>query len=893
MAPRSASPVQLNKSESLDGMMMKAGTLSSIASGHENHFRSTNGNSLTRGGSLAPSRFMTQPKDFPSAYSTLSRSAVPTKTSSTDCPRAARFTTAKTRLSQSSPSSPLSTSTLLVGYSSEEEGAEEGYKPQISLFPKQPTSWTHQRSRKTDINHHHYPSSERLANSRVNTSRSPVNRLIKEPQGIGKPSNISPLPADKPKMARPVWAPLDSPPSPKDSTSSSSPIQRKRNQPPSPAPTKSYVSKRTKARGPFLDESSGDESPQPSPTSLPRKVNLNRLKNMIANKSHKTTDSQLQRSSIREERAIGSLQGSRCTLDKVQDRAQSEAVESIPPKATGPQALEKRISSTYGPPASSIEGRNMKTASVQSQTKASATQATKSQSKGPLPPNQGQGTKTLNGEDKKMPTTASSTGIVPGITSKTQAQESSATQGHGAKASITGREKTTVPGIWPSPALGKAFSPEDSRKKVVKERVFVLSPPPSRLAKAQSGNMTEAHAMIGGKRKAEEPVTQAHEAKKTTKEPEVRSEKASQTGIVEVEKSLEAQDSSESTEATEPRKPIDVVSPIESIRSVEPIVSAKLVDKTTRDKAKDTSDIALKQDSAILSLDLRPEVVSESSRHSTAMLATSEETSPLFQYTIWQKFYFNELEEASATPVQIMSRAYTNIDEANKQAKALIEAIRNFTRFYGANIENWYEMRDKHDCISFSGSFTTTNEEKEMEKKYHKIWVEQQLVWRPGARVPNGKTPFINKTIYILRLCKLHFPDEDMSSPSPSPSTSPALTPAHRPKPTPIRERLSLTSPSILFLLPSPLTETYTVLDLANRAARRLQVALSHKRNPISEAEKKWQEEDNRKLRDQVHALDPTLGGVEGCWKSEFNGLGGERYGLVVEECGVGGPRNI
>jgi hypothetical protein len=247
----------------------------------------------------------------------------------------------------------------------------------------------------------------------------------------------------------------------------------------------------------------------------------------------------------------------------------------------------------------------------------------------------------------------------------------------------------------------------------------------------------------------------------------------------------------------------------------------------------------------------------------------------IFEYTIREKLY-SEVDASSSTPdTQIVSRAYTDLDEANAQAEQRINATLQHPTFYTIQVEDWQKKRDDNDCITFLSTFTSLQDR--VKRHYHKIWVERRAVPKNPAHIITPRIPFINKTLYILRLCKVIQPDdEDTSTSIPTP---------------PILEYQNLSTPTMrqngLF------SEITTVLDDANRAARRLQITLSHKKDPSSEAEKKWQEEDNRKLRDKVHALDSTLGGSEGYWKSEFNGLGGERYRLVVEPVGVSGPRNI
>jgi hypothetical protein len=265
--------------------------------------------------------------------------------------------------------------------------------------------------------------------------------------------------------------------------------------------------------------------------------------------------------------------------------------------------------------------------------------------------------------------------------------------------------------------------------------------------------------------------------------------------------------------------------------------------------------------------------------------------SQVFRYAIFQKLY-SEVDDPTGIPArQIPSQIFTDINEANKQAQELIEATKQDSKLYAVQFQSWRETRDAQDCVTFTGSFVNVDKEHAGRKNYHKIWVERQSVSAHEPKVLDKGTHFISKTLYTLRLCKLVEEDED-SSTSPQPEVT--------------LQYVSLSSPPIRGL--GIFTELYTVRDDANRAAMKLQIALSHKKEPLKETERKWQELENRKLRDKVHALDgfvvideegsdgeidTSKAGKGGCWESEFNALDGERYKLWVESTRVFGPRNI
>ncbi|KAF2657202.1 hypothetical protein K491DRAFT_677375 [Lophiostoma macrostomum CBS 122681] len=255
--------------------------------------------------------------------------------------------------------------------------------------------------------------------------------------------------------------------------------------------------------------------------------------------------------------------------------------------------------------------------------------------------------------------------------------------------------------------------------------------------------------------------------------------------------------------------------------------------------------------------------------------STPAQVSPpptIFAYTIWERLFSETDQSTSTNPAtQIVSRAYTDLDHANAQAERRIDATLHHPTFYTIQFQDWQKTRDENDCVTFLATFT--NLQDRGKKHYHKIWVARSAEPQTPTDAVIPRTPFINKTLYILRLAKvLEADDEDEDAP-------PAL------------EFQSLATPEMrargLF------SELMTVLGDANRAARRLQIALSHMKNPGTEAEKIWQENDDRRLREKMHALDSGVGGKAGLWESEFNGLGGERFRLVVEEVGVSGPRNV
>jgi hypothetical protein len=286
---------------------------------------------------------------------------------------------------------------------------------------------------------------------------------------------------------------------------------------------------------------------------------------------------------------------------------------------------------------------------------------------------------------------------------------------------------------------------------------------------------------------------------------------------------------------------------------------------------------------------------SPTSQATTAVISDSQEPASFFEFTIYRKLYTSTDDLTVVPSCQVLPRAFTSIEEANAAASALIDTTHSHPTLYGIQTQSWHLERDQHDCLTFHTTFLTSANPSSTH--HHEIWVQRTLVSRYENRLPEPNTPFINKAVYILRLSKLIQPDvpsrsrsRSRSRSSSSSTTSTSRTPTPTPQPTP---PIKSHEP-----LPPSFSELHTTLNSANRCARNLQIHLSHRKDAgvvsLSQAEKLWQEDDNRKLYEKVHALDPGLpGGKEGCWESVFNGLGGERFELVVGEVRLCGPRNF
>ncbi|KAJ4332442.1 hypothetical protein N0V87_008374 [Didymella glomerata] len=181
-----------------------------------------------------------------------------------------------------------------------------------------------------------------------------------------------------------------------------------------------------------------------------------------------------------------------------------------------------------------------------------------------------------------------------------------------------------------------------------------------------------------------------------------------------------------------------------------------------------------------------------------------------------------------------------------------------------------------------------------------KLWVERAEVSVYANRAPSSASasPLISETLYALRLWRL----ADQAD-----SDSEAEDPYENEQ----REKEEKEKVRIYHPLPYICTEVHTSLESANRAAKRVQIELSHEKAPKS-LQAQWQVANLRELNNKLEDLcseaeegddesgAPSLfeyeeGRRRGCWRSMFRGVGhnGFDFELLVTSVGVSGPRNI
>jgi hypothetical protein len=253
--------------------------------------------------------------------------------------------------------------------------------------------------------------------------------------------------------------------------------------------------------------------------------------------------------------------------------------------------------------------------------------------------------------------------------------------------------------------------------------------------------------------------------------------------------------------------------------------------------------------------------------------ALTADTVPYFEYSIFQKIWSRDQIEASVPATEILSRPYTNVDEANEQAEKLFNNAREqYRAFFQVQFDEWNSKRDDHDCETLTGTFAPIDYPSR--KSWIRIWVQRDYVSEyAGGKETSMKqhTSFVAKTIYVLRLFELIVSSAEAN-----------------------REDDATTVAATRVYHPLPRTECYTTLEAANRAAKTLQIELSHEREATAMA-KVWQATNLAKLDKKFRDLQEAVDQEGKYWKSEFNGcgLGSTRFELVVEKVGLCGPRNL
>ncbi|KAH7408540.1 hypothetical protein DE146DRAFT_378541 [Phaeosphaeria sp. MPI-PUGE-AT-0046c] len=250
--------------------------------------------------------------------------------------------------------------------------------------------------------------------------------------------------------------------------------------------------------------------------------------------------------------------------------------------------------------------------------------------------------------------------------------------------------------------------------------------------------------------------------------------------------------------------------------------------------------------------------------------ALPKDAEPFFEYSVLHDIRFSAANAPSDTALELSS-SYTNVDEANAQAKRIFDCLRaQYQQHLSVHFSESTSKRDEEGCDQLVGTFASVDQP--TKKSFLKIWVRRALVSTYAGRTPAEvkHTSFISKTVYVLRLFKL------VSVTAGSEVDD------------------SATADYVRVHQPHSRTECYTTLSGANRAAKSLQVELSHEPNPNS-ANAPWQNKNLADLNQKAMELEAADEGEEKYWTSKFNAgvLGSDRYELLVVKVGLCGPRNL
>ncbi|OAK97127.1 hypothetical protein IQ06DRAFT_350826 [Phaeosphaeriaceae sp. SRC1lsM3a] len=439
-----------------------------------------------------------------------------------------------------------------------------------------------------------------------------------------------------------------------------------------------------------------------------------------------------------------------------------------------------------------------------------------------------------------------------------QASNTSATHRSGTTPAATGY-KSTSGNKNKSITSGPSSQPDNALNKVLKEKN-------RRLAQENGdvGTLTDSGSLPP---KLQIPEKASELAKKDTPQPSTRSKPSDPKLLYPRTPNPR---SSVVPSPTDPKKhPIIQEAPAEPKPVLASNFSAALT-MAKKQAAQDERSAVTENTPAILSVRrdmLSPEVTSVIDLSTSA--APPKNAEPFFEYSIHQKIW-SGAGDATPDAGSELSSSCTNVDEANAQAKRIYDHLHEqYQQYLSVHFSESSSKRDENGCDQLVGTFAPVDHPGK--KCFLQVWVRRALVSTYAGQTPKDVkyTSFISKTVYVLRLFKL------MCVPTES-------------------EGDKTVADYVRVHHPHSRTECYTTLGGANRAAKNLQVELSHKSNP-SHMDTVWQSKDLAELNQRVMDLEAAGDGEAKYWKSSFNasGLGSDRYELLVEMVTLCGPRNL
>ncbi|KAJ4369534.1 hypothetical protein N0V86_009370 [Didymella sp. IMI 355093] len=273
---------------------------------------------------------------------------------------------------------------------------------------------------------------------------------------------------------------------------------------------------------------------------------------------------------------------------------------------------------------------------------------------------------------------------------------------------------------------------------------------------------------------------------------------------------------------------------------------------------------------------------------------------PYFEYTVHQT---TSSALSSATTTELSAQPFTTLNSANAQTQKLFQITKQQYELLGMRCRSTTSKVLDNGLLVHEATFIDI--EDPSRTLSFKLWVDRAEVSVYANHTPphTSASPLISKTLYALRLWRLK--DGAMDSNLDSESETEDVDEDEE-RQVEEKEQIRAYHP-----FPQICTEIHTSLESANRAAKRVQIELSHEREPKS-MQAQWQiqnlRELNEKLEDlrrEVEEVEEETGGLSlfeyeegrrrGCWRSIFRGAGvaGFDFELLVTSVGVSGPRNI
>lgn len=281
---------------------------------------------------------------------------------------------------------------------------------------------------------------------------------------------------------------------------------------------------------------------------------------------------------------------------------------------------------------------------------------------------------------------------------------------------------------------------------------------------------------------------------------------------------------------------------------------------------------------------------------------------PYFEYTIHQTLSFLP---SDTTTTEISVQPFTSVDIANAQTEVFFRNASHQYEQMGMYRKSSATRTDENGLSTIEGTFESI--EDPCKTLSSKFWTQRNEVGTHASPAHSQfqHVPLLSRKVYALRLWKL------IDAPSYSASESDTDSDSNNVDEdgNDLSQKTSRDQLRIYCPLPDVCTEMHTTLDAANRAAKRVQIALSHEKEPRQPMQKQWQGQDLRSLNAKIEELRKEVDGMEdetrdasapslfefeegrrkGCWRSVFNGagLGADRFELLVSKIGVSGPRNL